>query len=113
MVTPQVEFPILGVGCLQDLELLWDHCLNEVVVERVHHRLKNLPSGRVSAPRIILQRDVILSAWCQADLTVLVVYQRPTQKELFTSGGEIRPGVMVARTLVPDQRQDLWVWVLT
>ena len=32
MVTPQVEFPILGEGCMQDLGLLCDHRLNEVVV---------------------------------------------------------------------------------
>ena len=29
VVTPQVDLPILGEGCLQDLGLLWDHRLIE------------------------------------------------------------------------------------
>ena len=57
MVTPQVEFRIVGEGCLQDLGLMWDHRLNEVVVDGVHHKLRNMLSGRVSARRITLQ-------WC-------------------------------------------------
>ena len=64
VVTPPVVSPILGDGCLQDLGLLWDHRLNEVVVEGVHHRLRNLPTDRMSTRRIILQRDVVLPARC-------------------------------------------------
>ena len=115
VVTPQVGFPILGEGCLQDLELLWDHRLNEVVVERIHNKLRNLPTGRVSTRRIMLQRDMVLPARCQADLTTQVVYQRPTQPSegtWSTTVDEIRPGVMVARTLVPDLGRDLRVRVL-
>ena len=56
VVTPQVEFPILGEGCLQDFRLLWDHRLNEVVLEGVHHKLRNMPTSRMGSWRITLQR---------------------------------------------------------
>ena len=112
VVTPHVEFLILGEGCLQDLRLLWDHCLNEVVVEGVHHKLRNLPSGRVSTRWIMLQWNVVLPARCLVDLIAQVVYQRltqPSEGTWSTTVGEIHPGVMVARTLVPDPGRDLRV----
>ena len=109
-VTAQVKFLILGEGCMQDLGLLWNHRLNQVVMEGVHHKLRNLPTGWVNTRRIMLQRDVVLPARCQADLTTQVVYQRstePSEGTCSTTVGEIHPGVMVARTLVPDLGCDL------
>ena len=88
-----MEFPILGEECLHELGLLWDHRLNDVVVDRIHYKLRNLPSGQVSARRIMLERNVVLPARCQADLTAKVVYQRLTQLSEGTwpiSVGEIR-----------------------
>ena len=115
VVTPQVKFPIMGEGCLQDLGLLWNHRLNEMMVEGSHHKLKNLPTGWVSTLQIMLQWDVVLPARCQADLIAHVVYQRPTQPSegtWSTTAGKIHPRMMVARTLVPDLERNLRVRVL-
>ena len=64
-------------------------------MKAVHHKIRNLPTGRVSTRRIILQRDVVLPARCQADLTAQVVYQRPTKLSegtWSTTVGESVPG---------------------
>ena len=52
---------------------MWNHRLNEVLVEGIHRKLRNLPSGQVSTWRIMLQRYVVLPARCQADLIAVPV----------------------------------------
>ena len=52
LVIPQVSFPNLGEGCLQELGLLWDHARGEVELLGVRHQLVDLPNGPISARRV-------------------------------------------------------------
>ena len=78
-------------------------------------QIKEFVDGPGEYPRIMLKRDVVLPARCQADLTAQVVCQRPTKPSegtWSTTVGDIHLGVMVARTLVPDLGRNLRVRVL-
>ena len=81
----------------------------------MRHQLVDLPNGSISARRITVQRPIVIPAQSQVDVPTRLVYRCPSvasEGPWANRVGEVRPGVMLARTLIADRSGDLRVRLL-
>ena len=113
IVTPDVEEVMLGADWLQTHNCLWDFRNGQLYID-----------GRAAVPlrrrraihcrRVFVQEDIVLSPRQQVDMPARTTILSLQQKG---AGGvvesrEIRSGVYIGRTLLPDRHRDVRVRVV-
>ena len=116
LVSPHVGEVMLGIDFLKEHNALWDFGVDEVVLSGHRYKL----CGRDRKPwcrRVILQEEVTIPAGSELDLPTFAQYsdfKAPADDETswITGAREMRPGIRVSRTIVPDRSEDIPVRVV-
>ena len=119
LVTDHVPDIFLGLDRLQLNQVEWKFDSDEIVLDGKRHRLVAKKSRAAWCRRIVAEADVVVPAWSQFDLSTRAVYgyphQRsgPSEEQIWaTEPREIKDGLFVAGTLLPNRSTNLPVRVL-
>jgi len=119
LVSEHVVDIMLGIDWLQENNVLWDFVRGEVTIEGVSHKLSAKRTRGSWCRRVILARDVTVPPSSQIDLPTKMVYRElrtvDEEKEDFnwtTENSEVKRGLLVARTLLPNRAEEVPVRVL-
>jgi len=114
LLSPDVSELMLGITWLTREGVVWDFSARTLLVGRRSFALHSKKSSGICR-RVYVDHDVVLSPRQQADVPV-----RSTLRSVRVSEGEnwllesrqLRPGVHLARTLLPDKHRDISVRVV-
>ena len=117
LVSPHVSEVMLGIDFLQQQEAVWNFGLGEVVLGGYTYKLYS-KKKHTWCRRVILEDDTVVPGKSEVNLSTLVQFGDfggVTGKEnvdWVTEAKELRPGVYVSRTVVPERNEDVPVRVI-
>ena len=119
LVTEHVEELMLGIDFLKDNDALWDFHRNELVLRNQVHRLEARKRRNTWCRRVILMEDTTVPPMSQLNVNTKAVFREP-RDAAYTArdpawGTEVRQlkdGLLVARTLLPNKAENLPVRLL-
>jgi len=110
---------MLGSDWLANYHVLWDFAKGEVTIDGTAHRLVSKKGPHRWCRRVVVADDVLVPANSQLDIAAQVQYGRIGQNnsnDLLSTWSteplELKKGLLVARTLLPDRATNLPVRVL-
>ena len=119
LVTDHIADIFLGLDWLQLNAVDWNFGRGEIVLNGKRHRLLAKKMRTTWCRRVVAEADVVIPARSQFDLSTRAVYDRLPQRSQGEDGqvwatepGEIKDGLFVAGTLLPDRSTHLPVRVL-
>jgi len=119
LVSEHISDLMLGADWLYQNNVNWDFNRAEVSIDGEVFKLRTKNSGRNYCRRVVLSEDVVVPARSQMDgLTEVVIEnsQRSSEEKLTETWGteavEIQPGLLAARTLLPNRLKNLPVRLL-
>jgi len=107
---------MLGIGFLQQQEAVWNFTKGEILPSRYRHKLCS-KSYRTWCQRVVLQDDTTIPPHSDVNLSTSVQYSdlsgvnRKGSVDWITEARQLRPGVHVSRTVVPERSEDVPVRV--
>ena len=119
VVSEHVGDVMVGIDWLQTNGVVWDFAKGEIVFNG--RRFPLSPSRRGGSQwcrRVVLAEDQVIPPRSKLDITTKVVYNslRPLRSDEVeawaTESREIEPGIMVARTMLPDRAENVPVRIL-
>ena len=118
LVSEHVAEVMLGIDWLQANAVVWDFAANEVVLDGCTYKLAARSSALYWCRKVVLVGDTTVPARSQLDVSTNLVCQRldtsqAGQPEAWgTELRQIKDGILVARTIVPNRASDLPVRVM-
>lgn len=118
LVSQHVHDPMLGIDWLERNQVLWDFSAGRISIGGHYHVLKSRSSSVLWSRRILLSADVSIPPVSEMQVNTYVQcrhVERDTDLQRSTwiaDNCRLRPGVMSARTLIPDQMTNVPVRVL-
>ena len=112
LVSPHVSEIMLGIGFLQQQEAVWNFAKGEILLGQHRHKLCSR-GHRTWCRRVILQDDTTIPPHSEVNLSTSVQYSdlsgvnRKASMDWVTEARQLRPGVHVSRTLVPEWSEDV------
>ena len=118
LVTDHVSDIFLGLDWLQLNQIEWNFGKGEIILDGKRHRLVAKKTRGSWCRRVVAESDVVIPARSQFDLSTRAVYSRLPQHSgaveqvWATEPREIKDGLLVAGTLLPNRSTHLPVRVL-
>jgi len=118
LVTDHVSDIFLGLDWLQLNQIEWSFGKGEIIMDGKRHRLVAKKTRGSWCRRVVAESDVVIPALSQFDLSTTAVYGRlpehsGTAEQVWaTEPREIKDGLFVAGTLLPNRATHLPVRVL-
>jgi len=118
LVTDHVKDIFLGADWLQLNDVEWKFGKGEVVIDGARHRLVSRRSREAWCRRVVADSNFIIPARSQYDVTAKAVFNKlPAEEEdrseaWATEPREIKDGLLVASTVLPNRAANLPVRVL-
>jgi len=114
LVTPDVSELMLGITWLAERQGVWDFYSHMLHIDGVSIPLHSRKTGTVCR-RVYVQNDIVVAPRQQVDVPARSTVKNITVSESndwLLESKQLRPGVMVARTLLPDQHRGIAVRVV-
>ena len=120
LVSEHVVEIMLGIDWLRENEAQWDFVREEVTIHGATYRLAARRTRGQWCRRVIAAQDITIPPCSQLDVPTKAVYRqlhtstKPMHEEVSwaTETSEIRRGLLVARTLLPNRADEIPVRVL-
>ena len=102
---------MLGIGLLRQQEAVWNFARGEILLGQYRHKLCSR-GHRTWCRRVILQDDTTIPPHSEVNLSTSVQYGDLSGVNLkgstdwVTEARQLRPGVHVSRTVVPERSED-------
>ena len=118
LVTEHVADVMLGIDWLRENDVIWNFRRNEISIEGQTYQLESRTSKNRWCRRVILADNIIVPARSQMNVETKAVFnglQANQQQESDVWGTEpheIKNGILVARTLLPNRANDLPVRIV-
>jgi len=116
VVSSNVTEPMLGVTWLRANRIIWDFAKDLLLVNGRRFELISRVRGKVMCRRVIAMEDTIIPAHSQAIVPGRIEMNRmdtgPKGHVWTTEANELKGGISVARTVVPERLEDIPVLVL-
>lgn len=118
LVSDHIREVMLGFDWLKNNRVHWNFVDGEVVVAGQHFKLETRNMERCWSRRVILSEEVIVPPLSELDVKTAVVFgevsseAESTPKTWSTQPAEVKAGLLVARTLLPNRATDLPVRLL-
>jgi len=118
LVTEHVADIMLGIDWLRDNDVIWNFRRNEISVEGRIYQLESRTSKNQWCRRVILTDDVIIPPRSQMNVETKAVFNELQANQQLESNvwgtepQEVKNGIFVARTLLPNRANDLPVRIV-
>jgi len=119
LVSEHIVDVMLGMDWMQDNDAYWNFVRGEVTIEGTTHKLSAKRTRGTWCRRVIVARDVTVPPSSQLDLPTKTVYRElrtvdgaHQPQNWTTENSEVKKGLLVARTLLPNRAEEVPVRVL-
>jgi transposase InsO family protein/predicted aspartyl protease len=109
LVSDHVFDPMLGIDWLEDNEVVWDFAKGKIFIGGKSSVLKSRPDQVSWSRRVMLAEDVVIPSSCEMDVETYLQCRTldgvdaPTGTVWVSEPHTAQPGVVSARTVVPDR----------
>ena len=124
LVTEHVADCMLGIDWLRQNNIIWDFARGQIRVDDRVYELESRKRKQDWCRRVVLAEDVVVPARSQLDINTKVVFSGlnvdngplnlsyDVEEQWGTESHEIKSGLLVARTLLPNRAEGLPVRVM-
>ena len=113
LVSEHVTEIMLGIDWLQDYGVTWNFLKTEIHIEGETHQLVARENRQPWCRRVVMAEDTVISPRSQLDVPTKAIFkelhadQNAGLDMWATEPGEIKDGLLVARTLLPNRADNL------